>query len=177
MHAHARAVDHLHLAVVRRDDGVHQSVPDARLAPAVEAIVNGCVGPVALGQIAPRRAGAQDVEHAADDLPVVLRLRSPPIQRKQRLDDAPLEVGQIVAHDPSSDVSELESLFALLRHRKLSTLPSLLSPVSCLVDGDARTMEIECIAPTYQQHEHTTVPGRGKNWPIAGPPVERRQDF
>jgi hypothetical protein len=38
MDAHDRAVDHLHLAVVRLDDGIHQAIPDACLAPAVEAI-------------------------------------------------------------------------------------------------------------------------------------------
>src|SRR5215207_6568239 len=38
-------------------------------------------------------------------------------------DDAPLEVGQIVAHDPSSDVSKLESLFASPRYDYLGTRP------------------------------------------------------
>jgi hypothetical protein len=36
---HNRAVDHLHLAVVGLHDGIHQAVPDARLAPTVEEIV------------------------------------------------------------------------------------------------------------------------------------------
>jgi hypothetical protein len=41
-----------------------------------------------------------------------LRLWSSPIHRQQWLDDAPLEVRQIVTcHDPSSDVCEPESLF------------------------------------------------------------------
>jgi hypothetical protein len=43
------------------------------------------------------------------------------VHRQKRLDDTPLEVGEIVAHDASSDVSKLESLFADLRHKKLST--------------------------------------------------------
>ena len=128
MNAHARAVDHLHLAVVRLDNSVHQAIPDACLAPPVEAIVDRRVGPVALGQIAPRRARAQDEEHAVDDLPVVLGLRPAAIHGQQRLDDAPLEVGQVVAHDPSSDVSQLESLFAVLRYKKLGTRPSWTTP-------------------------------------------------
>ena len=62
MDTHDRAVDHLHLAVVRLDDGIHQAVPDARLAPAIEAVVGGRVGPVSLRQIAPRRACTQHPE-------------------------------------------------------------------------------------------------------------------
>ena len=111
MHAHDRAVDHLHLAVVRFHDGIHQSIPDTRLPPTVEAIVDSGVRPVAFGQIAPRRARAENVEHAVDDLSVVLRLGPSPVHRQKRLDDAPLEVGQVVAHDPSSDVCQLESPF------------------------------------------------------------------
>jgi len=111
MHAHDRAVYHLHLAAVRLYDGVHQAVPDAGFAPAIEAVVDRRVGPVPFGKIAPRRACAQHVEHAVDDPPIVLRLRPPAVHRQQRIDDAPLEVCEIVAHDPSSDVSNLESLF------------------------------------------------------------------
>jgi hypothetical protein len=111
MHAHDRAVDHLHLAVVGFHDGVHQAVPDAILAPAVEAIVGRRVRPVSLGKIAPGCTGAQNPEDTVENLAVVLRLHSPPPRRQERLDDAPLEVGQVVAHDPSSDVSQLESLF------------------------------------------------------------------
>ena len=70
MDAHDRAVDHLHVAVVGFHDGIHQFVPDARLSPAIETVVDRRVGTIALRQIAPRRAGAQDVEHAVDDLPV-----------------------------------------------------------------------------------------------------------
>ena len=112
MHAHDRAVNHLNLAVVCLHDGIHQAVPDAGFPPAIEAVVDRRVGPVALGKIAPRRACAQDVEHPVHDLPVVLRFRPAPIHGQQRLDDAPLEVREIVTcHDPSSDVSQRESLF------------------------------------------------------------------
>ena len=105
MHAHNRAVDHLHPAIVGFHDSVHQLVPDARFPPAVEPIVHARVRPITFGQIAPRRAGAQDVEHAVDDLTVVLRLGPTPIHRHQRFDDAPLEIREIVSsHDPSSAV-------------------------------------------------------------------------
>lgn len=39
MHAHHGTVDHLNVAIVGRDDGVHRPVPNARLAPRVEADV------------------------------------------------------------------------------------------------------------------------------------------
>ena len=112
MHAHDRAVDHLHLAVVPLHDGVHQAIPNPRFPPAIETIVDRRVGPVALGQIAPWRARAQHVEHAIDDPSIVLGLRPSPVHRQQWLDEAPLEICEIVAHDPSSDVCERESLFA-----------------------------------------------------------------
>lgn len=113
MHAHDRTIDHLHPAVVRLDDGIHQLVPDACFPPAVEAIVSGRIRPISLGQIAPRCARAQNPEDAVENLAVVLRLRPTPIQRQQRFDNAPLKVGQIVSHEAGSGVSKLESLFEL----------------------------------------------------------------
>ena len=114
MHAHDRAVDHLHLAVVRFHDGVHQLIPDARLAPAIEAVVGRRAGSVSLGHVAPRRTSAQHPEDAVENLAIVLRFHTPSFLRQHRLDDAPLEVCEIVAHDPSSDVCQLESLFESL---------------------------------------------------------------
>lgn len=115
MDAHNRTVDHLHLAVVRFDNGVHQAIPDARLAPAVEAIVGRRVRPVALGQIAPWCASAQYPKNAVQNPAIVARLGAPSVHRQKRLDNAPLEVGQVVAHDPSPNAGQLESLFAPIR--------------------------------------------------------------
>ena len=115
MNAHERAVDHLHLSVVRLDDGVHQAVPDAGLAPAVEAVVCARVRPIALRQIAPRGAGPQHPKDAVQNTPIVSRFGTPAVHRQNRFDNAPLEVGEVVAHDPSSDASQLESLFAPIR--------------------------------------------------------------
>jgi len=39
----------------------------------------------------------KNVEHAVDDLPVVLRLQTPTVHGLQRLDDVPLEVSEIVS--------------------------------------------------------------------------------
>ena len=111
MHAHDRAVDHLHVAVMRLHDGIHQPIPDSSLAPAVEAIVGRRVRPVSLGHIAPRRTRAQHPEDAVEHAPAFLRLDAAPLCRQQRFDDAPLEVREIVAHDPGPDVWQRESLF------------------------------------------------------------------
>ena len=115
MDAHQRTVDHLYLAVVCLDDGIHQPIPDAGLAPAVEAIVDGRVRPISLRQIAPGRSGPQNPENAAEDTAIVRWLAATTACRQNRLDNAPLEIRQVVAHDPSSDVSQLESLFAPIR--------------------------------------------------------------
>ena len=121
MNANEGTVDHLHLAAVRLYNSVHQAVPNACFSPTVEAVVGRRVGAVALRHVAPRRAGAQHPKDAVEHTPVVLGFDASPFSRQQRLDYTPLEVGQVVAHDPSSDVSELESLFADLCHKKLST--------------------------------------------------------
>lgn len=115
MDAHNRAVDHLHLAIVGLDDAVHQAIPDASLAPSVEAIVGGRVGTVSLRQIAPRRARAQHPEDPVENPAVVAWFAASSVLGKKRLDDTPLEVRQVVAHDPNSDVLEFESLFAPIR--------------------------------------------------------------
>ena len=111
MDSHDRAIDHLHLAIVSLHDGTHQSVPDASFPPAIKAIIGRCVWPVALGQIAPRRADAQNIEHRIDDPAIVLRLRPTPIHWQKRFDDTPLKFREIVtSHDPCSTVHEREPL-------------------------------------------------------------------
>ena len=115
MNAHDRTVDHLHIAVVSLDDGIHQMIPDTCLAPAVEAIVGGRVRHVPFGQIAPWSARAQDPKDSIENLAVVARFAASTALGQKRLDDTPLQVGQVVPHDPSPDVSQLESWFALIR--------------------------------------------------------------
>jgi len=99
MNPHHRAVDHLDLAVMGLGDCVHQFVPDAGLAPTIEAIVSAGVRPVALRQIPPRRSRPEYPENAVHDPPVVLGLPPRTPLRQDRLDDAPLEVCEIVSHD------------------------------------------------------------------------------
>jgi hypothetical protein len=105
MDAHDRAVDHLHLAVVRLDDGIHQTIPDARFAPTVKTIVGGCLGPISLQQIAPRRSRAKHPDDTIENAAIVARFAPATTHRQKRFDDTPLEVGQVVAHDLNPDVS------------------------------------------------------------------------
>lgn len=71
MDAHAGAVDHLDVAIMRRRYGIHDPVPDAGLRPAAKAIVAGGVRPVAFRQVRPRSAAAQDPEDAVQNAPVI----------------------------------------------------------------------------------------------------------
>ncbi len=109
MHAHHRAVDHLNLAVVSLYDRVHNPVPDAGLAPAVEAVVAGRVRPVALQQVAPWRARAQNPKNPVQDPSVVDPWHAARLVWQQRLYHRPIEIRQIVAHDQSPTVWNFES--------------------------------------------------------------------
>ena len=82
MNANDRTVDHLYLAVVGLDDGVHHAVPDASFAPPIEAIVGRSIGPVSFGKIAPRRAGAQNPENAVENTPSAFGLHPTPVFRQ-----------------------------------------------------------------------------------------------
>lgn len=95
MNPNNRTIDHLHIAVVGLGNRVHQPVPYPGLAPSIEAIVGGGVGAIAARQIAPWRSRTQNPKDAVHDAAVILAPRAGPALRKQRLNDAPLEVGQI----------------------------------------------------------------------------------
>lgn len=103
------AVDHLDVAVVRGGDGVHEVAPDACLSPSHEAVVAGGARAVALGQIAPGRTGSQHPEDAIQHAAIVHARHASRLVGQQRLDHAPLEVGQVVsAHaNPESGGSRL----------------------------------------------------------------------
>ena len=91
------AVDHLDFAVVRDSDGVHQPVPHARLPPSHEAVVTGGAWAIALRQVAPRCTRPQYPEDAVQHVAVIDARHSSRLVGQQRLDNAPLEVGQIVS--------------------------------------------------------------------------------
>ena len=109
MDANDGTVDHLHVALVRRDDGVHETVPHARLSPPIEAIVDRRRRPVALGQVGPGRAGPQHPKNAVQHTTVVHARNPAWFIGKMRSDRPPLEVRQIVAAHRQAPVWELES--------------------------------------------------------------------
>ena len=71
MNAPAGAIHHHHVDVVHVSHRVHDPIPDTRVGPAVEAVIDGCAGAVFAGQVAPRHARAQHVENTIDDAPVI----------------------------------------------------------------------------------------------------------
>lgn len=109
-------VDHLDVAVVRCADGVHQSVPYARLPPSIEAVLAGGARAVTLRRVAPWRTRPQHPEDAVQHAPVVDARHASWFVGQQRLDHAPPEVGQMVsAHaDAASKPGQEEKLARVL---------------------------------------------------------------
>jgi len=95
--ANGGAVDHLDGAVVSGGDGIHQPTPYARLPPSHEAVVAGGARAVALGQVTPRRTGAQHPEDAVQHAAIIDARHASGLVGQQRLDHTPLEVGQVVS--------------------------------------------------------------------------------
>jgi len=102
MNPHDRAVDHLDLATVRLRYRIHQPIPDAGFAPAIEAIVGRRVRAVALRQVAPRRTSSQYPENAVHHPAIILALGPRSAPRQHPFDDRPLRIRQVIAHDQRS---------------------------------------------------------------------------
>ena len=93
------------------DQGLEHLQPDTLLGPPVVAIVDRRVGAVALRKVAPGGTGAQNIENAADHPAIVDAGNAPRLVRKQRPDNPPLQVSQIVTtlHHQAPAVWKLES--------------------------------------------------------------------
>src|ERR1051326_1793622 len=114
MHAHRRAVDHLHIAVVSLSDRSQNAVPHSSLSPSDEAIVAGRARSKILRQRPPRRARSQPPEDTVQNSAVVDPRNPARLVRQQRRDHSPLEVSQLVApHDTAPPVGKLESHLVL----------------------------------------------------------------
>src|SRR5438552_1065806 len=89
------------LLVESQQQGIKDLGPGAVLAPAVEAVVDGLPGSVALGGIGPGGAGMQVPEDAVNQGPVILPGMAGPAVvvavGEERLDLLPLGVGKVVA--------------------------------------------------------------------------------
>jgi hypothetical protein len=71
MGASRRAVDHLDVTVMGGGDGVHHSIPNARLSASDEAVVTGGSRTIAFRQVSPRRTGSQHPEDAVQHAAVI----------------------------------------------------------------------------------------------------------
>ncbi len=91
-----------------RRQRLEQALPHPLPGPAV---ADCRMRPAALRKVAPRRAGAQDVKDPADRPPVVHPWNAPRLVRRQRRDDRPFRIRQVVAalHPQSPAVWKLES--------------------------------------------------------------------
>ena len=95
-----------------RDDGIHQPVPHARLAPAIEAIeaIEDCgPRPLTLKQINPGGARTQVMNNTIENTPVINVGQAARLLRKQRLDGLSLKLSQVIASMSLSPPPEIES--------------------------------------------------------------------
>ena len=75
--------------------GPHDPVPDACVCPTIETVINRCVGTVLIRQITPWDAGAQDIENAVDNTPVIDPLHPSAVVRKDCLDELPFQIAHV----------------------------------------------------------------------------------
>ncbi len=95
--ADARTVDYDDLAVIGGGHGLQDTVPNARLPPANEAVVAGGVRTVALGNVPPGRACAKAPKNTVQNPPIIDARDAARLVRQQGLDDRPLPVAQLVS--------------------------------------------------------------------------------
>src|SRR5690349_1859133 len=97
MDANAGAVDHDEVTIVRGRNRLKDAVPHPGLTPAHEAIVAGRRRPIPLRDVAPRRAGAEAPQDAVEHTAIVHPWHAAGLVRQERLDDLPLEIGQLMS--------------------------------------------------------------------------------
>jgi hypothetical protein len=120
------SVDHLNVAAVNLDDGVHQSIPNAGLSPPVEATEGRGARPVALRQIRPRRPRPQHPENAVENPPIVNTRPAARLVRKMRFDRLPFPIAQLVAVHrpvPFGSLNHTQRDWRILTQRLVSVRP------------------------------------------------------
>ena len=103
--AHHRGVEEMKRPRRARRQRLEQALPHPLPGPAVAAVSDCRMRPAAFRKVAPRRAGAQDVK--GDQSAVI----APRLVRRQRRDDRPFRIRQIVPslHPQAPTVWKLES--------------------------------------------------------------------
>ena len=92
---------------MRGGDGVHHPIPHASFPPSYEAVVASGAWTIAFGQVSPRRTGSQHPEDAVQHPPVINAWHAPGFVGQQRLDHAPLEVGQVISAHADAESEKL----------------------------------------------------------------------
>lgn len=72
--------------------GFEDRPPASAFGPAIEAIVDGCVGTILGRAIAPAGAALEDMDDATDDPPIVISFGSGQVARQMRCNACPLPV-------------------------------------------------------------------------------------
>ena len=115
MAANRGAVDHV-LPVIRQpefDQGLKESVPNALFGPTAKTYINGIPLAVALMHVAPGAADPENMQHAVQILPIIVRgPRLPPTFAGQKpLDDPPFHIRQVAASQNRLLKGSFESRF------------------------------------------------------------------
>jgi hypothetical protein len=111
---------HTMLAAVGQ--GFEDRPPASAFGPAIEAIVDGCIGAIVGRATSPASAALEHMNDAADDPPIVIPFGSGQVRRQVRRNACPLPViqpKQSCAHrkSPVPNRSARENQNALIRYR------------------------------------------------------------
>ena len=72
--------------------GFEDRPPTSAFGPAIEAIVDGCVGTILGRAVAPARTALEHVDYATDDPPIVFSFGPSQVRRQMRYNTCPLPV-------------------------------------------------------------------------------------
>ena len=99
VHADNGRIDHLHRRIMCRRQGIHHLIPDASASPANKAVVTSRRWTIAVWQITPWCARAQDPKDAVENASVVHPGNAAWLVREHRPNDTPLVVTEFVPHN------------------------------------------------------------------------------
>lgn len=95
MDADTGTVDHDDIAIESPGNLAQNIVPDTRLTPPDEPVVASCIRAISIRNVCPGRACPEPPQNAVDHSPVVNARHATRLIRQQRLNNCPLEIGEI----------------------------------------------------------------------------------
>ncbi len=152
MHADNGGVDHLDSSIMGSGKCVYDAAPDTSPPPPNEAVVACGVQTKRLGQVTPRRSGAQDPKDAIEDTTVVHPRNATRLVRQHRLDSNPFIIGEFVAHDLSPRFGSLNH-GDLAGRNALGPAPAYGQKRTSPVDSPAESVENEPKADVFENAE------------------------